>query len=322
MKLFGEVAVGRDAAERVESANHPPRVIELVTQEARAGAGRVKVMVVVPFTGDEPRPELIDRQILAVEVDPVLPLVFPAAMTVVVERSNADGPHAARSEDRHGERMAAEKVERAVPESPVEGEMNDGTQRMGDRAPAEVLCVGVRLDPRVLDHRHGGAVLRFRHRARDRLMDRVGEKAIKPAAMHVVRVSGLFGDGVVDVVRHDVELFGDDLHHGVSNEEAPEGVREAVGAVRRVAVVPDGAVGSQDHHAVDEGDGEVPPRQKVGEKQRERHRENGDGEPGKEGHPVAPIADDVQPREKLAEEHASRRNDELPITCPPVGGRF
>ena len=56
VKIRPAVPTPRDRAEKGARAEDGPREIELMREKARASARRVKVVVIVPFAGDVPRP--------------------------------------------------------------------------------------------------------------------------------------------------------------------------------------------------------------------------------------------------------------------------
>src|SRR4051812_16663837 len=113
----------------------------------------------MPLAGHVARPGLVDRPVLAVEVDAFAAAILAAPVAVIVEGAHAEAPESGPAEEADRERVAADEVERSIPERPVGGEMRDRPPRMADRAPFPVLGVAVAPDPGVVEQARGLRVL-------------------------------------------------------------------------------------------------------------------------------------------------------------------
>jgi hypothetical protein len=95
--LFG-VMITAYGPNHLQELDVTPGQVQLIIQEAAPGAGRKKMMVVMPFPGNVSRPQLIDRKILPVKVDSFPVFVLSLSVSFIVERTNPDGPETCRPE--------------------------------------------------------------------------------------------------------------------------------------------------------------------------------------------------------------------------------
>ena len=94
-------------------------------------------------------------------------------------------------------------------------------------------------------------------------MVHIGQEAIEKTGLCIIRVAWLIGFGMVNMVRDDVDLFGDDANREVLGNKPPEPVPEREGTVRAVAVVPHRAVRTHNDHAIKKSGQERPPTQET-----------------------------------------------------------
>ena len=96
-KLFG-IVVAADGADLAQKPDVAPGQVELMAQEAAAGAGRKEVMVIMPFAGDISRPELVDGKVFPIEIGSLTALVLSFAVTFKVEGADTYRPKPCRPE--------------------------------------------------------------------------------------------------------------------------------------------------------------------------------------------------------------------------------
>ena len=86
-----------------------------------------------------------------------------------------------------------------------------------------------------------------------------GEHAVPNAGLRVIRIAGLIGFAVMDVVGDHIDLFGKGPYDKILGEDAPYRIAEGIGLVRTIPVKPNCSVGTHDDHAVeDDSDHQIP----------------------------------------------------------------
>jgi hypothetical protein len=118
-KLFG-IVVAADGADLAQEPDIAPGQVELVAQEAAAGAGRKEVMVVMPFAGDISGPDLVDGKVFPVEIGPLAAFVLPFAVAFKIEGADAYRPEPGRTEQGKEQSGATQQVKYGPPEGPVQ----------------------------------------------------------------------------------------------------------------------------------------------------------------------------------------------------------
>jgi len=68
-----------------------PGPVELVREKSGACRAGVEMVIVVPFSGHEARPDLVDGLVFAVEVDAVFAFVDATTVSVIVVGAHAEG---------------------------------------------------------------------------------------------------------------------------------------------------------------------------------------------------------------------------------------
>ena len=77
--------IRRYGADFIETINVSPGQIQLVRQEAGAGASRVEMVIIMPFAGKETGPHLVYGKIATAKIGAVNMLRFSFRMTGKVE---------------------------------------------------------------------------------------------------------------------------------------------------------------------------------------------------------------------------------------------
>lgn len=240
------------------------------------------MVVIMPFTGDVSRPDLVHRKIVSVKVDAVLAPVFTAPMSVEVVGANSEGPNTSHSENRDREAHSANEVKYGEPEGPIQDVVSDRAHGMTERSPAPVLSVGIQFHARVTHEFFQLLVFFDVEILRDELMVGVREEAVKPAAMDVIWVARLFGFPMMNVVGNHVDLFGDHFDGEVSHDESGERVTEDVRSMGRIPMEVDRSVSAHHDHAVEEAAEEKPEVEMMGEENKERNGEREGEKPADE----------------------------------------
>lgn len=102
-------------------------------------------------------------------------------------------------------------------------------------------------------------------------MIQFSQHAIQKASLGIIWIAGDIGFRVMNVVRHYVYLFRKRSDNKVLCYEAPQGIAECIRFVCTIAMKPNGAVRTHDHHAVRNNCCNKPPG-KIVKQEKEKER--------------------------------------------------
>ena len=100
-------------------------------------------MIVMPLTGYDTRPRLVDASVVPVIISAVFALVFSFSVPFVIKSTYAHSPYTGTGKQCTGQGMAANQVKSTVPETPVKYPMQHGKPGIGNRTPFLILLVTI-----------------------------------------------------------------------------------------------------------------------------------------------------------------------------------
>src|SRR6185437_2383305 len=126
-----------------------------------------------------------------------------------------------------------------------------------------------------------------------------GQHAVPASCLRAIRIAGLVRFGVMHMMRNDINLLRYGFYHEILRQDPPQWMAKAKGLVRAIAVKPDGAMRTHDHHAInDNGDDQVPgeifEEEEIKEGQHSCQNQEAD-----ERDPVFLCPEDIDPRKGL-----------------------
>lgn len=117
-------------------------------------------------------------------------------------------------------------------------------------------------------------------------MINVGKKTVKPAAVYIIRIARAFRKLMMNVMRDDVDFFGDHFDDEVSDDEARECAAKPIGAMGGISVKIKRPMRSKHDHAVGQTDEEQFPAKKEREKNEKWNAQRTGCKPAEKGEPV------------------------------------
>src|SRR5665213_1449557 len=208
------------------------------------------MVVVVPFTRDQTRPKLVDRQVRPVKIGPFFTKILAATMAAIVISPNSDGPKGRSAKDGAYQGHTADEIKNRKPESPVEKKVQDRPERMANGSPFQVLRIVVDPNPCMPESGGGAGIFLWGKIPGDGLVVHVRQEAIKPPAIYVIRVARLFGNVVMHMVGNDINFLRNELDHQLPDDKQPNLVFKRKSVVGGVAVQVNGSMRAQNDHAV------------------------------------------------------------------------
>src|SRR6185437_3007419 len=100
-------------------------------------------MIVMPLASNKARPDLIDRHIRAVKINPIAAFVFTFSMAFVVKGSHANCPKTRRSEHGADKRGPANEKKNSKPKAPIQDDAQDCAAGINDRAIFFILYISI-----------------------------------------------------------------------------------------------------------------------------------------------------------------------------------
>ena len=94
-------------------------------------------------------------------------------------------------------------------------------------------------------------------------------------------------------MRNHIYFFGNDTYGQILCKKAPEGISELISPMRAIPVMPYGAVGAHNDHAVQESSDEQLPGKKMEKEHQEKWCQAQNFEPTKKGQPVFAVFKNV-----------------------------
>ena len=146
----------------------------------------------------------------------------------------------------------------------------------------------------------------------------IGKKAVEKTGVRVVGVTGFFGIAVMNVVRDNIDFFGDEPKRHVANKETGYFTLEKKGFMSRKAMIPYGSVAAHKHHAIEKGNGKQWPGKVLEKEDKEERRKRKSPHPAGKSSPVFFGREDINPVKKLFPKLPCRRFNKPALLVSPA----
>jgi hypothetical protein len=114
----------------------------------------------------------------------------------------------------------------------------------------------------------------------------------------------------MNMMGNDIRFLGNDLDDQVFHNESPKGVTKRIGTVCGISVVPNGAMGPQNDHAVNKAIEKERPTEIIGKEDNKGNRKQTRTAPSKKSQPIFTGFKNILSNEKLSNELPIGRNNE------------